>query len=176
VAALLVAATMWGERRVARVWDDHLLRLPSSPATARPPGEAPPRDGPADPLLGRLDVPRIGLSAAVREGVDDATLDVAVGHVPGSAQPGCPGNAALAAHRDAEFRPLRRIRVGDEIQFVGRAGESRYRVVWTRVVKPDRTDVVRPVASGSVLTLVTCYPFAFIGRAPLRFVVRATRI
>jgi len=112
----------------------------------------------------------------VREGVDDATLDVSIGHVPGTPPPGRPGNSALAAHRDAEFRPLRRIRVGDEILFVAPSGETRYRVEWTRVVSPGRVDLLGPASSASALTLVTCYPFGYVGRAPLRFVVRANRV
>ena len=136
---------------------------------------AAPEPAPAD-LLGTLEVPRIGLAAAVREGIDDATLDVSIGHVPGTASPGRPGNAALAAHRDAEFRPLRKIRVGDEIRFVGPSGEARYRVEWMRVVAPGSVDVLAPTPAVSALTLVTCYPFGFVGRAPLRFVVRAGRV
>lgn len=165
---------MWGQRLVARSWDARLLgRAPcaAGPEVRRPPVE----EGPSA-LLGRLEVPRIGLSAAVREGVDARTLDVSVGHVPGTARPGSPGNAALAAHRDAEFRPLREIRAGDEIRFVGSSGLTRYRVSWTRVVPPERVDVIRPEEAAFALTLVTCYPFGYVGRAPLRFVVRADRI
>ena len=168
VAALLVAGTAATERRVAQTWDARLLAraAPSVAAGATVP----------DGLLGRLDVPRLGLSVPVREGVDAATLDVAVGHLPGSAPPGSDGNAALAGHRDSDFRPLRHVRVGDEILFTSPSGETRYRVAWTRVVRPDRVDVVRPVRGQAELTLVTCYPFGYVGRAPMRFVVRALRV
>jgi sortase A len=187
---------MFAERRVSQAWDEHLLEraevaqghstrgtspppavvgLPVS-RTIEPAPEATPIGEPADAPLGRLAVPRLGLSAAVREGVDDATLDVAIGHVPGTARPGAEGNVALAAHRDAEFRPLRDIRVGDEILFTSPSGETRYRVAWTRVVGPDRVDLLGPAKEGATLTLVTCYPFTYVGRAPKRFVVRAVRV
>ena len=161
---------------MARRWDAHLLSRAGSSLPVTAPEEAASPAPDPEGLLGRLEVPRIGLAAAVREGVDDATLDVSIGHVPGTAPPGRPGNSALAAHRDAEFRPLRRIRVGDEIRFVGPDGATRYRVEWTRVVPPARVDVLAATPSGAALTLVTCYPFGFVGHAPLRFVVRATRV
>ena len=187
---------------MARVWDAHRLArfgvaaetaLEGIGARAMTPRVAPPaelasqgleaddqEDPPSRPaldeLLGRLDVPRIGLSAAVREGVGDATLDVAIGHIPGSALPGTDGNAALAAHRDTEFGTLRNIRVGDEIVFAGPAGASRYRVSWARVLPPYRTDVLKTTLGSAELTLVTCYPFGYVGRAPKRFVVRATKV
>jgi sortase A len=173
-AALLVTASMWIERAVARTWDAvPAVTAETAPAALRPTVSRTPADA---GLLGRLEVRRIGLSAAVREGVDDATLDVSIGHVPGTARPGRAGNAGLAAHRDAEFRPLRNIRIGDEILFVGPDGETRYRVQWTRVVPPERVDVLGAAPGASSLTLVTCYPFGFLGRAPMRFVVRADRV
>ena len=147
------------------------------PPTARPesPGpSAPPSD--ADPLLlGRIEVPRIGLSAMVRDGDDEATLAVAVGRVSGTARPGERGNMVLAGHRDSFFRPLRRIRVADLIHV--RAGGDRYdyRVDSTEVVGPLETRVLEPTGE-AVLTLVTCYPFGFLGNAPDRFVVRASRL
>ena len=158
---------MCAERRASQAWDARLLAQPAAAAAG-----APPHDG----LLGRLEIPRLGLSAAVREGVGDETLDVAVGHVPGTARPGSPGNVALAGHRDAEFRPLRELRVGDEIVLSSPDGAERYRVEWMRVLPPDRVDVLRSTAREAALTLVTCYPFDFVGRAPKRFVVRAARI
>jgi len=123
-------------------------------------------------LVGRIDIPRLGLSAIVREGVDKRTLDRAVGHVPRTALPGDAGNIALAGHRDTFFRPLKKIRAGDRISVSTPEGDFSYVVDETRVVKPTEVSVLDPTAEPT-LTLITCYPFTFIGAAPNRFVVRA---
>ncbi|MBK9372521.1 MAG: class D sortase [Holophagales bacterium] len=129
-----------------------------------------------DPLvLGRIEIPRIGVSAIVREGDDDATLSVAVGRVPGTARPGERGNMALAGHRDSFFRELRHIRVDDVIRFRTPGREYEYRVDATEVVEPEELRVLAPSAA-PVLTLVTCYPFGYVGSAPNRFIVRASRL
>ena len=127
----------------------------------------------ADPLvLGRIEIPRIGISAIVREGADDTTLGLAVGHIPGTARPGERGNLALAGHRDSFFRALRHIRLNDIIR-IRTAGRSyEYLVDSTEVVAPEETRLLDPTR-GAVLTLVTCYPFGWIGHAPNRFIVRA---
>jgi sortase A len=123
-------------------------------------------------LIGRIEIPRLKLSALAREGDDDRTLDLAVGHLPGTALPGEPGNAAFAAHRDTFFRPLRRIHDGDVVVVTTPRGKFRYLVTSTEIVKPEDVSVLN--ASGTpTLTLVTCYPFNFIGSAPQRFIVRA---
>jgi LPXTG-site transpeptidase (sortase) family protein len=127
----------------------------------------------ADPLvLGRIEIPRIGVSAIVREGDDDTTLAVAVGHIPGTARPGEYGNMAFAGHRDSFFRALRHIQVDDviHVRALGRGYE--YRVDSTEVVKAEETRVLDPTGD-AVLTLVTCYPFGYVGHAPDRFIVRA---
>lgn len=123
-------------------------------------------------LIGRIEVPRLKLSAVAREGVDVRTLRGSVGHVPGTALPGEPGNAAFAAHRDTFFRPLAGIRKGDTVLVTTPDGVHRYRVYATRVVAPTEVSVLR---SGqlSQLTLVTCYPFDYVGTAPQRFIVHA---
>jgi sortase A len=127
----------------------------------------------ADPLvLGRIEIPRIGVSAIVREGDDDTTLAVAVGHVPGTARPGERGNMALAGHRDSFFRALRRIQVADVIHVRTLGGGYEYRVDSTEVVTAEETRVLDPTGD-TVLTLVTCYPFGYVGHAPNRFVVHA---
>ena len=126
-----------------------------------------------DPLvLGRIEIPRIGVSAIVREGDDDTTLAVAVGHVPGTARPGERGNMALAGHRDSFFRALRHIKVDDviHVRTLGRGYE--YLVDSTEVVRAEETRVLDPTGD-AVLTLVTCYPFGYVGHAPNRFIVRA---
>lgn len=127
---------------------------------------------PVRALVGRIDVTRLQLSAMAREGVDGRTLRGSAGHVPGTALPGEPGNAAFAAHRDTFFRPLERVRTGDEIAITTPLGEFRYVVSGTRVVDPGDVSVLRP-SSAPTLTLVTCYPFDYIGSAPQRFIVTA---
>ena len=127
-----------------------------------------------DPLLlGRIEISRLGVSAIVREGDDDATLSVAVGHVPGTAKPGDTGNVVLAGHRDTFFRELRNIRRHDTIRISTPGGQAEYRVETTEVVGPRETRVLDPTPEAR-LTLVTCYPFGFIGPAPKRFIVRAS--
>ncbi len=126
-------------------------------------------------LVGRLAIPRLGVSVIVTEGVDSSSLRRAAGHIPGTALPGQPGNAAISAHRDTFFRPLRNIRKNDIITVTTPLGEYSYRVVSTRIVSPLDVAVLDP-GPGESLTLVTCYPFYFIGSAPERFIVRAERV
>jgi sortase A len=123
-------------------------------------------------VLGRIEIPRLGISAMVAEGADPALLKRAVGHIPGSALPGHSGNVALAGHRDTFFHGLGDTRVNDLVRFVTLQGTYEYRVDWGAVVAPGRVDVLDSTARPS-LTLVTCYPFEAIGPAPQRFVVRA---
>jgi sortase A len=126
-------------------------------------------------LVGRLAIPRLHLSAIVLEGDDDGTLKLGVGHVPGTALPGSAGNVALAAHRDSYFRPLRGIHPADEIEMTTPQRTFRYRVDSVRIVDPGAVEVLRDSA-GPTLTLVTCYPFGWVGNAPKRFIVRASRV
>ena len=125
--------------------------------------------------IGRLEIPRIGLSAVVAEGDDETTLKVALGHLPDTPLPWHEGNSALAGHRDSFFRPLRRVQTGDDIQLVTRHGTFRYRVTRHTIVDPDELWVLAPSPTAA-LTLITCYPFDFVGPAPRRFVVHAERI
>jgi len=124
-------------------------------------------------LLADLDIPRIGLSVMVTEGTDEKTLRVGAGHLAGSGFPGGAGNVVIAGHRDTFFRPLRNIRVGDLIDLTSPEGTYQYRVEWTRVVPPTDTQALDSTSTPA-LTLVTCYPFSYIGPAPERFVVRAS--
>lgn len=122
--------------------------------------------------IGELSLSRVGLSAVVRQGDSDEVLRLGAGHIPGTALPGENGNVGIAGHRDTIFRPLRLVHAGDFITLTTPAGQFRYRVTWTRTVTPADVAVLAPTARPS-LTLVTCYPFYFIGHAPQRFVVRA---
>jgi sortase A len=126
-------------------------------------------------LIGRLSVPRLHLSAMVREGIDRDTLQLAIGHIPATALPGQPGNVGLAGHRDTFFRGLKDLKAKDEIQFSTLSGDFRYEVESLIVVDPNNTGVLAP-SRENVLTLVTCYPFFYIGTAPKRFVVRARQM
>jgi sortase A len=123
-------------------------------------------------LLGRIEIPRLGMKVAILEGTTSQTLRLGVGHIKGTAGPGERGNIGIAGHRDTFFRDLKGIRASDEIQIQTATSLSRYVVDWVRVVSPDDIAVLDP-SDGSFITLVTCYPFRFIGAAPERFVVRA---
>ena len=125
--------------------------------------------------IGRLEIPELDLSVMVLEGTDSTTLDRAVGHIPGTARPGEPGNLGIAGHRDSYFRGLRHIRPGAAVTLTTLDGTARYVVDKIEVVKPARTDVLTS-AAGPTLTLVTCYPFFHVGDAPLRYVVHARQV
>jgi sortase A len=122
--------------------------------------------------VGRIEIPRLRLSAVIKAGADARTLQLAVGHIPGTALPGERGNVGLAGHRDTFFRRLRDVRPDDEIRVTTPDRVYRYRVERTDVVEPDDVWVLDPTAY-SALTLVTCYPFTYVGSAPQRFIVRA---
>jgi sortase A len=125
------------------------------------------------PPLGVLEISAIQLHVPVLEGTDELTLDRAVGHIPGTAPLGEPGNIGIAGHRDGFFRGLKDVHVGDTIDVYTRRGRSRYAVDEIQTVSPDDVSVLAPRAKPS-LTLVTCYPFYFVGSAPLRYIVHAT--
>lgn len=129
----------------------------------------------AGALVGRVEIARLGLAAVVRHGDDASTLKLAVGHLPGTARPGRPGNAVLAAHRDTFFRPLRNVQRGDEVVMTTLDGTYFYRVTKMHIVAPEDVWVMNPTEA-SILTLVTCYPFNYVGNAPKRFIVHATKI
>jgi sortase A len=123
-------------------------------------------------LLGRIEIPRVGVSAIVEEGESNSTLSQSVGHLSGTALPGQPGNVALAAHRDTYFRDLEDIQNGDDVYFTTATAIYKYKVDDVSVVAPDDISVIAP-SNDSRLTLITCYPFHFVGPAPKRFVVTA---
>lgn len=133
----------------------------------------PPRD--EGELIGRIEIPRIGVSAMVLEGVGKKTLRRGAGHIPGTPLPWGDGNVGLAAHRDSFFRGLKDIRKNDTIVLKTLEGTFEYRVDWTEVVRPEDTAVLDD-SGESTLTLVTCYPFYYVGAAPKRLIVRAERI
>jgi sortase A len=126
----------------------------------------------AGSTVGRIEIPRLGVSTVIRAGSDARTLRLAVGYIPGTALPGDRGNFGLAGHRDTFFRKLRDINPDDEIRVVTPDGVFNYYVQRTSIVMPQDIWVLDPT-SYSALTLVTCYPFNYIGSAPKRFIVRA---
>ena len=153
--------------------------LASAPVPDAPTSDTPPAAPPAErqrpktgTTLGRLEIPRLRVSAIVRAGSDARTLRLAVGHIGGTALPGEVGNIGLAAHRDTFFRRLGEIQANDQIRLVTREGTFTYRVQGTQIVEPRDTWVLRPT-DVSAVTLVTCYPFRYVGSAPQRFIVRA---
>ena len=130
---------------------------------------------PAPAPLAVLRIPSIRLEVPVLPGTDDGTLDRAVGFIEGTARPGTDGNLGIAGHRDGFFRGLKDIAPGDRIELDTMQGTDVYRVERTWVVTPEDVSVLDPTSTRT-LTLVTCYPFYFVGSAPNRFIVRAARI
>ncbi|MGH9456962.1 MAG: class D sortase [Thermoanaerobaculia bacterium] len=150
------------------------------PAPEPEPGAKPEREPEPDlaldrAVLGRLEIPRLDVTAIVRAGDDEKTLARAVGWLPGTPAPGEGGNTALAGHRDTFFRPLRRIEIGDRIRLVVPPETFEYRVESLKIVEPDDVSVLESHGREE-LTLITCYPIRFVGPAPDRFIVKAVRV
>lgn len=124
--------------------------------------------------LAMLRIPRLHVTVPVLEGTDDSTLNRAAGHIEDTAPPGGDGNAGIAAHRDGFFRGLKDTTAGDVIELETATRTERYLVTRIWIVGPDDVSVLEPTGEPS-LTLVTCYPFYFVGAAPKRFIVRAVR-
>ena len=144
--------TLWSPERI-RAWRETLSRQ-------------------APQALGVLRISRIGLEVPILEGTDDWTLNRAVGHIADTAAPGANGNSGIAGHRDGFFRGLKDVKEGDEIALETRHGRETYRIERTWIVDPTDVSVLDPTPAPAI-TLVTCYPFYFIGSAPQRFIVRA---
>jgi sortase A len=155
-------------RELDAILHSRSVKSVSAPRTPAPP----PRLASGSPI-GRIEIPRLRVSAIVRAGSDARTLRLAVGHIPGTALPGHVGNVGLAGHRDTFFRRLQNIRTDDEIRITTPAETFTYRVERVDVVRPTDTWVLEPTAQ-PMLTLVTCYPFTYVGSAPKRFIVTAS--
>jgi sortase A len=123
-------------------------------------------------LMGKINIDRIGLSVMVLQGIEERTLIGGAGHVPGTSMPGSEGNVVIAAHRDTFFRKLKGILRGDRIQVATLRGSYGYLVDSVETVDPEDTQVMESRAYQE-LTLITCYPFYFVGAAPKRFIVHA---
>jgi len=124
------------------------------------------------PPLGRLEIPALDLAVMVLDGTDEVTLNRAVGRIQGTALPGEMGNLGIAGHRDGWFRALRKLTPGDEIVLRTLDGRYRYQVEEIEIVEPSETSVLAP-SQDARLTLVTCYPFYWMGNAPQRYIVKA---
>jgi sortase A len=146
--------SLWSPQRI-QAWRDAL------------PGESP-------APLAVLRLARLGIEVAVLDGTDEWTLNRAVGLIEDTARPGSDGNVAIAGHRDGFFRGLKDIRAGDTLELESFGRVDSYRVEQTWIVEPEDVSVLDPTPTPSV-TLVTCYPFYFVGSAPQRFIVRAER-
>lgn len=168
----LVLHQIWSQWAANRALQQQIANVTASPqqdplqahaaAIALRPGD----------MIGRLEIPRVNISVIVLEGSDSNILDVAAGHIPGTALPGTTGNVGIAAHRDTFFRSLRAIRPNDRLTFTTPIRTFEYGVESTEVVDPKNVGVLGPTADAE-LTLVTCYPFNYIGAAPKRFIVHA---
>ena len=162
---------MWYQAGVAqRRARESFERRPSVHAPA--PRTYVPRHG---DVLGELTIPRLRLSVMVLEGDDERILKLAAGHISGTALTPGTGNIAIAAHRDTFFRPLRYIRPDDLVTLRTRDGMARFAVRDLEIVRPSDVQVLAP-APGRDLTLVTCYPFFYLGSAPKRFIVHARQL
>lgn len=146
--------TLWSPKRI-RAWQASLTRESVPLAVIR--------------------IRRLGIEAPVLEGTDDWALDRGVGHIEDTAAPGAKGNCGLAGHRDGFFRALKDVRAGETIEIETLRGVSTYRVDRAWIVSPDDVSVLDPTPTHA-LTLVTCYPFYFVGSAPQRFIVRAVDV
>jgi sortase A len=159
----------------------HVSKLPLPPA---PVAEMETRAGPVAPgppvipqgtVIAKFEAPTVGLSATVLEGSTDDVLQKAAGHIEETALPGAAGNVGIAGHRDTTFRAVRNLKVGDPLLLRTNKGTFEYRIKKTMIVNPDAVWVLNPT-DDPVLTLVTCYPFNFIGHAPKRYIIQADMV
>ena len=144
---------------------------PPPPSIAR---SEPETYSPGD-LIGSLSIPRLDARWTLYEGTGERELVRGPGHLEGTARPGSGGNCVIAGHRDTHFRALKDVRAGDDILLQSAKGNFRYRVTDVKVVYPSNTQLLQPVP-GPTLTLVTCFPFYYVGPAPKRYIVRAEMV
>ena len=177
-AAILVEARFHDAAPIAQ--SSGRLKVTQTLLTTKLPGDAgSPKTSPPAPsagtIIGRLEAPSVKMSAALLEGSDDATLSRGAGHIEDTPFPGQSGNVGIAGHRDTVFRPLRHIKVGDALSVKTADAVYRYRISRTLIVGPDDVYVLDPTKVPT-LTLVTCFPFEYVGHAPKRFIVQAEQI
>jgi len=170
----LVRARLYQAQEMGRFASERRPKIPAAeiPPQSKSPTKAErpyPRTG---SVVAMLSIHRLGLSTIVVEGAEERELKLGPGHIRGTALPGDGGNVGVAGHRDTFFRPLRHIRGDDAIKVITREREFEYKVISTEIVAPEDVWVLYP-AGRETLTLITCYPFDFVGAAPQRFIVRA---
>jgi len=173
----LFVDSWWAQRTASRQLEQEIHRRASAAPRTSAPSTAAPRINVIVPpqageVLGRLDIPRLHVSVMVLEGAGARVLKSAAGHIQGTAFPGTIGNVGIAAHRDTFFRPLRQIRPNDTLTLTTPLRVYQYRVDSTEIVSSKYVQVLYPTRDRE-LTLVTCYPFYYIGPAPKRFIVHA---
>jgi sortase A len=156
----------WHQYRASRAFDQAVDRQRAGVVTPRP----------AQAFPARLTIARLNLTTMIEEGVGAATLRHAAGHIPSTALPGDSGNVGVAGHRDTLFRSLRGIRKHDRIVISTLSNDYDYEVTGTAIVNPDNVAVLAPTPGENTLTLVTCYPFYYVGTAPDRFIVMARQV
>ena len=177
IAALVWCAVVWTGAALFDWYEGREMDRPPHAITPGPSRVAPLPIGILHPheVIGRLEIPRLRVSTVVVEGDDPAALRFGAGHVPWTRLPAENGNVGIAAHRDTVFRQLRNIAPRDHIKFITKSGFYEFEVNSTEVVRPEDVAVLDS-SNRSELTLVTCYPFSYLGPAPLRFIVHARRI
>lgn len=166
-----VRAEIYGRQQRQLLEQQRAATAASTPATTTPL----PTSARRGDVLGLLEIPRLGFSGIVVHGDDDDMLSVAIGHLPDTPLPWQAGNSALAGHRDGQFRPLKDIKIGDTITLATRQGTLHYVLRETSIVTPDDLSVLAPTRT-RMLTLITCYPFSYIGSAPKRFIIKAEAV
>ena len=167
VAATSIYATIYQGHQSRKFEAELAMRGDISRSILEPPPDLQEGD-----LLGRIDIDHIGLSVMVLQGIEERTLIAGAGHVPGTSLPGSEGNVVIAAHRDTFFRKLEKILPGDRIRVATFRGTYEYIVASVETVDPADTQVMES-RDYRELTLITCFPFYFVGAAPRRFIVHA---
>jgi sortase A len=170
-AYVLIDARLYQTRELKRLEHDRQVvdTAARMPVPSRHTAVLPPVDGAS---IGEIRIRRLGVSVVVVQGESEAILQRAVGHLARTALPGNQGNVVLAGHRDTFFRPLKDIREGDRITLKTPEHDFEYVVESTSIVNPADVAVIEP-SGGHTLTLITCFPFYYVGPAPYRFIVVA---
>jgi sortase A len=161
-----------GSRQIDQAYELSKKRAPEKPSLIPPLRTRAPRPVKKGSVIAKFEIPRLDMSFVVLEGTDAGTLDKSIGHVESTAEPGEYGNIGIAGHRNTHFRKMEWIRRGDEILLKSPEDQYRYVVDSIRLVTPDDVEVLDD-SLGPAVTIVTCFPFEYVGHAPNRFIVRA---